>query len=77
MSSTSEIGIRELDRRRSDGIEVALLWNPRTNRINVVVQHERAGERFELDVEAGDALYAFHHPYAYAELMLEHDALAA
>jgi len=77
MSSTSEIGIRELDRRRTDGIEVALLWNPRTNGITVEVQDERAGQGFELDVEPGDALYAFHHPYAYAELMLEHGALAA
>jgi hypothetical protein len=77
MSSTSEIGTRELDRRRNNGIEVALLWSSRTNRVTLEVYDEREGHAFELDVQAGDALYAFRHPYAYAELMLEDQGLAA
>jgi hypothetical protein len=58
--------IRELDRRRNDGIEVRLLWNARTNRVLVSVEDEREGDSFEVEVRDGDALQAFHHPYAYA-----------
>ena len=58
--------IRELDRRRSDGIDVTLLWNSRTNRVLVAVVDERDGEAFQLEVRASDAYDAFHHPYAYA-----------
>ena len=58
--------VRELDRRTNDGIDVSLLWSPRTNRVWVAVENDRAGESFELDVEPGEALVAFHHPYIYA-----------
>jgi hypothetical protein len=30
------------------------------------VEDDRAGESFQLEVDAADALAAFHHPYAYA-----------
>jgi hypothetical protein len=63
---TAETGIRELDRRQDDGIDVTLFWNSRTNRLFVAVQDERGGESFRVDVDAADALDAFHHPYAYA-----------
>ena len=66
MGATFEIGVRELDRRTNDGIDVALLWNPRTNQLFVAVEDERLGRSFELEVEAADALDAFRHPYAYA-----------
>lgn len=64
--TTHRTTVRELDRRRGDGIEVTLLWDPQTDRVSVAVEDERAGESFELDVAPGDALEAFHHPYAYA-----------
>jgi len=67
METKSEIGIRELDRRKSEGIDVALLWDPQTNRVFVTVEDERGGTCFEVDVDAADALDAFHHPYAYAD----------
>jgi hypothetical protein len=57
---------RELDRRSNDGIDVALLWNPRTNRLVVTVADDRRGDSFEIDVDAADALDVFHHPFAYA-----------
>ena len=60
--------IRELDRRRGDGIDVALLWDSRTNRVLVAVEDEREGDSFELEVSAADALDAFRHPYAYAAI---------
>ncbi len=65
MRTTSEIGLRELDRRSNDGIDVALLWNPRTNRLLVTVADARRGDAFEVKVDAADALDAFRHPYAY------------
>lgn len=60
-----KFAIRELDHRRSDGIEVALLWNARTNAVFVAVTG-RDGGRFEFAVHPAEALEAFHHPYAYA-----------
>ena len=64
-NATSEQAIRELDRRTSDGIDVRMLWNSRTDRVVVAVHDARTVELFELQVAAGDALFAFHHPYAY------------
>ena len=62
--ATTWIGRRELDYRAGDGIEVRLLWNPKTNAVSVWVA-EREGSTFEFEVPPGDALEAFHHPYAY------------
>jgi hypothetical protein len=58
--------IRELDRRRSDGIDVRLLWDPADDRIVVAVHDAKTGEAFELQVAGRDAVDAFHHPYAHA-----------
>jgi len=77
MSQTFEIGVRELDRRSNDGIDVALLWNPRTDRLFVAVEDDRHGDSFELEVEAADALDAFRHPYAYARRRSDDFALAS
>jgi hypothetical protein len=66
MFETADIEIRELDRRRGDGIDVTLSWNPRTNSVLVSVIDEREGDSFQVEVGAEDALDAFHHPYMYA-----------
>jgi hypothetical protein len=66
MFEMADIEIRELDRRRSDGIEVTLSWNPRTNSVLVSVIDEREGDPFQVEVGAENAMDAFHHPYAYA-----------
>jgi hypothetical protein len=58
--------IRELDRRTSDGIDVRLLWNQTDDRALVAVVDAKTGAAFEIEVEAGEGLAAFHHPYAYA-----------
>jgi hypothetical protein len=63
--TTSEKAIRELDRRTSDGIDVRLLWNSVTDQVVVAVHDARTAQSFELPVPAGDALFAFHHPYGY------------
>ena len=67
MGITIETGLRELDRRSNGGIVVALLWNPRSNRLVVTVWSEREGEWFDIPVDADEALDVFHHPYAYAD----------
>jgi hypothetical protein len=59
-------GIRELDVRTSDGIEVRLLWEPQTDRVSIVVTDIRADSSFAFEVDRADAVAAFHHPYAYA-----------
>lgn len=65
--TTKTRAIRELDHRRGDGLDVKLIWNSRTDQVSVVVEDERLGEIFLLDVPGPDALQAFTHPYAYAQ----------
>ena len=55
----------ELDGRISAGIEVSLLWRPKTNALAVLVRNEAASEMFSVSVEASEALDVFRHPYAY------------
>jgi len=57
---------RELDFRSNHGLEVALLWEPETNRVSVSVFDRRSGDDFTLEVDPAEALDAFHHPYAFA-----------
>jgi hypothetical protein len=70
-------GIRELNHRNADGIDVTLLWDAATNHVSVAVIDERSGEMFELDVPGADAVHAFNHPYAYPRRYERMDALAA
>jgi hypothetical protein len=59
--------IIELERRRTDGIEVRLLWHPAENRVTVTASDARSGEVLEVAVRDHErALDVFHHPYAYA-----------
>jgi hypothetical protein len=57
---------RELDYRVNDGLEVRLLWHQETDRISVKVHDAKTGDDFDFEVDASDAMDAFHHPYAYA-----------
>ncbi len=56
----------ELDSRTQDGVEVSLLWQPETDVVIVDVTDERVGQRFQLVVDAEEALDVFRHPFAYA-----------
>jgi hypothetical protein len=58
--------IRELDHRRSDGIDVRLLWNQTDDQIVVTVSDAKTRDAFVIPVEPKRALTAFHHPYSYA-----------
>ena len=58
--------ICELAHRASNGIEIRLLWNRRSDEVRVCVINSRTGVDFELQAEHANALDVFHHPYAYA-----------
>jgi hypothetical protein len=58
--------MRELDHRSSDGIDVRLLWDPRTDHVSVAVTEEDTAAVLTFVVDRAEALTAFHHPYAYA-----------
>ena len=75
--TTGDTGMRELDHRSSDDIEVTLLWSARTNRVFVSVLERRSEALFEFEVAPAQALEAFQHPYAYAQHVHLEDALAA
>jgi hypothetical protein len=56
MATATDIGLRELDHRSNDGIDVRLLWDPHADRVTLAVHDERSDESLELAVEAADAL---------------------
>ena len=67
MSRTStSAATRELAFRASDGLEVALLWHPRTDILSVAVLDSKTGESFELVLDGEKPMDVFEHPYAYA-----------
>ena len=65
MGNVLDIGVRELDQRTDNGIEVTLFWSAATG-VFVAVEDEREGESFQIAVAPTDALEAFRHPYAFA-----------
>jgi hypothetical protein len=58
--------LKELNYRASASFEVSLLWSPESGQLAVVVIDEAQGEEFAMEVEPGEAMEVFHHPYAYA-----------
>ena len=56
---------RELARRVSGTIEIALLWHPRSGRVELSVHNPRTWAGFRLDVSPDAALDAFNHPFVY------------
>ena len=77
MHTVTDIDVRELDSRSNDGIDVTLLWSPRTNRVWISVVDEKCGDWFEQDVHPALALDAFRHPFAYANRERDEYAIAA
>jgi hypothetical protein len=58
---------RELAFRRSEGIDVSLIWISPVESLAVLVRDTRSGSCFELVVERGtEAIDVFRHPFAYA-----------
>jgi hypothetical protein len=63
--------LRELAHRAHDGLDVTLLWDPRTNEVSIDVIDERHDNHFLVRVAPDCALDAFNHPYIYAPAWLE------
>src|SRR6266571_94111 len=59
-------GPLELDARHAAGIDVELLWDPRTHGLSVVAHDAMSDETVTIFVEADQALEVFRHPFAYA-----------
>ncbi len=57
---------RELAQRRSAADEVLLLWHPDTDRVELSVRDLATGANLRIEIAPGNAIDAFHHPYAYA-----------
>ena len=59
-------GPLELDARHPAGIDVELLWDPRTHGVLVVARDATSDETVTIYVEPDEALEVFRHPFAYA-----------
>ena len=57
---------RELAKRKTGAVEIALIWHMVTDTLSVSVKDASTGAEFQLVVEAAEAMDVFHHPYAYA-----------
>jgi hypothetical protein len=66
MAAIPATPVRELDHRRNNGIDVALLWDAQTDRVSLALTDEHSGESLTFAVDPAEALTAFHHPFAYA-----------
>ena len=58
---------KELAYRNQNGLEVTLLWDPRSNEVSVEVVDHLDNTGFCLPIAGHLALDAFHHPYAYVQ----------
>ena len=65
--------VKELAQRVSGKDEVLLLWHPESERVELAVRDVATGVSFHLDIEPGNAIDAFYHPYAHAARSDESD----
>jgi hypothetical protein len=56
----------DLNYRRTGGIEVALIWDRRTESLNVFVADAATGEEIVVPVTGEEAAEVYLHPFAYA-----------
>ena len=57
---------RELAQGLSGTAEVLLLWHPEGDRVVLFVSDPATDGGFHFEVESGNAIDAFYHPYAHA-----------
>jgi hypothetical protein len=55
----------ELADRRSDDVDVSLMWARRSGRLWVKVTSRHTGRTARIDATPSNALDVFRHPYAY------------
>jgi len=58
--------LKELAYREQDGLEIVLLWDPRSDDVCIDVLDQRDDSFLRIPVAGRFALDAFHHPYAYS-----------
>jgi len=63
---------KELAYRNQNGLEVSLLWDPRSNEVSVEVIDHLDDSGFHIPIAGHLALDAFHHPYAYVQSHEDH-----
>ena len=63
----SYVALKELAYRNENGLEVTLLWDPRSDQVCVEVIDRLDDSGFRLPIAGHQALDAFHHPYVYAQ----------
>jgi hypothetical protein len=56
---------RELAQRQSGSVEIALLWHPGSDRVELSVHYLVTDTELRVDVAPALALDAFRHPFAY------------
>jgi hypothetical protein len=60
-------GLRELDHRTNNRVDVWLLWREHDDQLVVAVAEGNTGDCFSIEIRDGErALDVFRHPYAYA-----------
>jgi len=57
---------KELATRQADGVVVSLHWHRANDRLTVIVDDTRTGERLRVPARRENALEVFYHPFAYA-----------
>jgi hypothetical protein len=55
----------ELAHRRNEDVEVSLVWDRKHDRLFVLVEDIRVGDRFSVPAAPEKALDVFNHPFAY------------
>ena len=75
-SSRTIAPARELARRLSGTDDIALLWHPQDDRVEVSVRDVTTGATFHIEVGPGNALDAFIHPYAYVASPKTHERVS-
>lgn len=57
---------KELATRQMDGVVVSLHWHRANDKLTVIVDDTRTGERIRVPARRENALEVFYHPFAYA-----------
>ena len=65
IATLTETTRRELARRVSGGLEIALFWDKRDNSTSIDLRHDSIDETISFRVPPAKALQAFHHPFAH------------
>ena len=65
IATLTETTRRELARRVSGGLEIALFWDKRDNSTSIDLHHDAVDETISFRVPSDKALDAFNHPFVH------------